>query len=190
MKVRDSGMPEEMLWESFFDAERILQSLGLNKDTQDIVEFGSGYGTFTLAAAALIHGTVYALDIEPSMVQRVKEKCARSNIANVHVQVRDFIVEGTGLPPGSMDVALLFNILHHEQPLTLLREASSALVRGGRIAIIHWNPDPATPRGPAMDIRPTPQQCIQWGKQAGLECSPGTVFDFPPYHYGLILRKA
>lgn len=122
MKIRDSGMPEELMWESFFDAERILQSFGLNKDTRDIVEFGSGYGTFTLAAAALIHGTVYALDIEPSMVQRVKEKCARSNIENVHVQVRDFIGEGTGLPPGSMDAALLFNILHHEQPLTLLRK--------------------------------------------------------------------
>jgi SAM-dependent methyltransferase len=72
MKVRDSGMPDETYWESFFDTEKILRMFGLEKVSGDIVEFGCGYGTFTLSAARLIGGVVYAFDIEPEMVEQVK----------------------------------------------------------------------------------------------------------------------
>jgi hypothetical protein len=44
------------------------------------------------------------------------------------------------------------------QPEGLLREAYRILSHGGRLGIMHWNYDPATPRGPSMDIRPGPEQ--------------------------------
>ena len=68
MKVRDSGMPDEEMWATFFDAGRILTKLGFDDPKTDVVEFGCGYGTFTLAAAARTRGTVFALDIEPAMI--------------------------------------------------------------------------------------------------------------------------
>ncbi len=64
MKVRDSGMPEEERWDSFFGPNEVLSLFGLGKETRNIVEFGCGYGTFTLTAAQLISGTVHALYIE------------------------------------------------------------------------------------------------------------------------------
>ncbi|MCM2265461.1 MAG: class I SAM-dependent methyltransferase [Desulfuromonadales bacterium] len=189
MKVRDSGMPDESMWVGFFDPEAILRTFGIDAGVDDLIEFGCGYGTFTLAAASLVSGTVFALDIEPEMIDLVQEKCRRAGIANVQAVVRDFVAHGSHLPDGSMDAALLFNILHHDEPIALMREAWRVLKPGAKLAVIHWNHDPTTPRGPAMEIRPRPEQCIFWGTQAGF--APGDIarHDFPPYHYGLSFIK-
>lgn len=189
MKVRDSGMPEEKMWASFFNPEKVLTTLGLGKETGDVVEFGCGYGTFTLAAARLVSGTVYALDIEPEMIRLVKEKCLNEGVENVHSELRNFVASGTGLADNVVDVALLFNILHHEQPIQLLSEAFRILKLGGTCAVIHWNYDHSTPRGPDMGIRPRPEQCIAWGLDAGFIFNPQNRLDIKPYHYGLLLQK-
>lgn len=189
MKVRDSGMPDEEMWTGFFDPAKVLSILGLDRGLQDIVEFGCGYGTFTLAAASITTGTVHALDIEPEMAETVRRKCRNAGITNVEVMLRDFVATGTGLAANSMDAALLFNILHHEEPVALMKEALRVLKPNGMLAVIHWNYDPATPRGPAMEIRPRPEQCIEWGRETGFRFRKQDRFDLPPYHYGLLFRK-
>ena len=187
MKVRDSGMPDEEMWSEFFNPEAILRAFDLNHGIADVAEFGCGYGTFTNAIARQISGTVHAFDIEPDMVAAVIAKSRQSDIRNIHAEVRDFVAEGTGLLQASVDAALLFNILHHDNPVVLLKEAHRVLKTQGCLAIIHWNYDPTTPRGPAMEIRPRPEQCIEWGQIA--EFSFEKWMDLPPYHYGLLLRK-
>ena len=74
MKIRDSGMPEESYWESFFDTQFILSQLQLDNTIVDAVEFGSGYGTFTIPAAKIIKGNLYALDIETELINSLKQK--------------------------------------------------------------------------------------------------------------------
>lgn len=189
MKVRDSGMPDEKMWDGFFDPEKILKAFGFDRDVKDLIEFGSGYGTFTLEAARLVSGIVYAFDIERGLIDALVEKCRNAGIGNVTAKVRDFVAEGTGLYEESVDAALLFNILHHEEPLALMREAHRVLKPGGRLAVIHWNYDPNTPRGPAMEIRPKPEDCVKWGLSAGFTFTATDRFDFPPYHYGLLFNK-
>jgi SAM-dependent methyltransferase len=68
MKVRESGMPEEAIWARFFEPDRILTQLHCDDLAADIVEFGCGYGTLTVAAAARTRGTLFALDLEPDMI--------------------------------------------------------------------------------------------------------------------------
>lgn len=189
MKVRDSGMPGEEMWVGFFDPVKVLAILGLDQGIHDLVEFGCGYGTFTLAAAGIAAGTVHALDIEPEMVNIVQQKCREAGITNVQAMVCDFVSEGTRLDDNSMGAALLFNILHHEEPVALMKEALRVLKPSGILAVIHWNYDPTTPRGPAMEIRPRPEQCITWGSLAGFSFDDLERFDLPPYHYGLLFRK-
>lgn len=183
MKVRDSGMPEEEMWSGFFDPEKILRTFGFGRGVKNIVEFGCGYGTFTLAAARLAAGTVHALDIEPEMVEAVRQGSTTSvrSCATLWLRGR--------LPPDSIDAALLFNVLHHEEPVVLMKEAYRILKAGGRLAVIHWNYDHSTPRGSAMEIRPHPAQCITWGRTARFTFDERERFDLPPYHYGLLLRK-
>lgn len=187
MKVRESGMPAVAQWEAFFDPPAILARLGLATVSGDIVEFGSGYGTFTLDAAAGASGTVHALDIDPAMLATVARRAAARELDNVELVERDFMEHGTGLPNESAAAAMLFNILHAANPVALLREARRTVRVGGSIAVIHWNFDPSTPRGPPLAIRPLPEHVAGWAATAGLECGPKV--DLPPYHYGFVLRR-
>ena len=188
MKIRESGMPEREIWEKFFDPANILATLGLNSQTVDVAEFGCGYGTFTIPAAKVIKGKIYALDLEPDMVRMTSEEAGRQGLDNVQTMLHDFMAEGSGLADGSVDYAMLFNILHLEDPKFLLKEAWRILKKEGKMGIIHWNYDPKTPRGPSMDIRPKPEQCIQWAESVGF-CNP-VLHDLKPYHYGIVLEKA
>ncbi len=187
MKARESGMPEREMWDGVFDPSHILKTLGINKSIGSAAEFGCGYGTFTIPAARMIKEIIYALDIEPEMVRITDEEAKKDGLNNVQTVLRDFIIDGSGLPDKSVDYVMLFNILHLENPMGLLGEAWRILKAGGKLGIIHWNHDPATPRGPSMDIRPRPEYCLEWAKSAGFV---GAVrHDLKPYHYGIVLTK-
>jgi SAM-dependent methyltransferase len=189
MKTRESGMPEEAMWREFFDAEAILQSLKVTRSCRDVVEFGCGYGTFTIPAARIVRGTVHALDIEPDMIAATQFKAAAEGLRSVQVCLRDFVCEGTGLPPSSVDYAMLFNILHAECPERLLRESYRILVPGGLLGVVHWNHDATTPRGPSIEIRPRPEQCRDWAVKQGFRLLNPGVIELPPYHYGMVLER-
>jgi ubiquinone/menaquinone biosynthesis C-methylase UbiE len=188
MKTRESGMPEEDRWESFFDPDLILNELGLNRTCQTVVDLGCGYGTFSIPVARRITGTVYAIDIDPKMVDTCQAKVKEARLSNVISRQRDFVVDGTGFPDNSTDFVMLFNILHAENPIDLLKEAYRILIPGGKVGVIHWNYDPTTPRGPSMDIRPRPEQCQTWIQAAGFELSR-PIINLPPYHYGMVGQK-
>jgi len=182
-------MPDREYWEGFFDAPCILGKLGCDKQCGDLVEFGCGYGLFTEAAAKVVAGTVYALDIEPEMLEATRQRIQAAGLSRVVTLQRDFLVDGCGRPEGSVSYAMLFNILHIVDPVLLLREAYRVLEPGGKLGIIHWNYDADTPRGPSMDIRPRPEQCQLWAEVAGFQTVRFEPLDCSPYHYGLIAQK-
>jgi len=189
MKTRESGMPDEGMWRSFFEPEEILSALSLDGAIHDAVDFGCGYGTFSIPAARRISGTLHGFDIEPEMITECERRARAEGLHNARFYQRDFAAHGTGLPAASVDYAMLFNILHAEEPLVLLREVWRILRPDGRLAVTHWNYDPATPRGPSMDIRPRPDQCRAWAEEVGFVSETKEEFDLPPYHYGWLLRK-
>lgn len=191
MKTRESGMPEEAMWSSFFSPEQTLMKLGLSATCRDVVDFGCGYGTFAVPAARIVRGTVYAVDIDAAMVEATRRKAEAARLMNLRAVQRDFVADGTGQPDASIDYVMLFNILHCEQPLVLLGEAWRVLRSGGVLAIMHWNRDRATPRGPSMDIRPGPEQCRKWAHEAGFTAGKALsrTIDLPPYHFGLMETK-
>jgi SAM-dependent methyltransferase len=184
-------MPDEAFWQSFFDAECIVEKLECAKAKKEcIAEFGSGYGTFTFAAAKHTSGIVHAFDIEPELVALVHRKAQEAGLPNVHVELRDFVAQGTGLPAKSIDHAMVYNLLHIEEPVGLLKEAFRILKPGGIVSIIHWKCDPATPRGPSMGIRPRPEQCRAWAEAAGF-CfvRDQDLSECCQYHYGMLLLR-
>ncbi len=189
MKTRESGMPGEAMWAGFFDPPLVLAKLGLTTACGNVVEFGCGYGTFTIPAARMVSGTVHALDIEAEMIETTQSRAAAAGLANVQLCLRDFVAKGTGLADRSVDYAMVFNILHAECPTGLLGEAYRVLAPGGKVGIIHWNYDPSTPRGPSMEIRARPDQCKTWSEQVGFRLLPPGIIDLPPYHYGMVLQK-
>lgn len=181
-------MPDEQMWAAFFDADRILAQLGFDDPSADVAEFGCGYGTFTVAAAARTRGTVFALDIEPAMIEATERKAQAASLSNVRCVLRDIVASGTGLADNSVGYAMVFNLLHAASPVGLLREAHRILRPGGKVGAIHWNYDATTPRGADLSIRPRPEQCQTWTREAGFDLVL-PVISLPPYHYGLVGGK-
>jgi len=181
-------MPEADYWETLLDVPLILRRMHVDSKLTDLVEVGCGYGTFTIPAATKVRGMLYAYDIEASMVQITTNRAAAAGISNIKVTLRDVIADGTGLPENSADYVMLFNILHYERPIEILAEAQRILRPDGFVGCIHWNYDPATPRGPTMDIRPRPEQIREWMTSAGFRVDDACI-DLPPYHYGWIGKK-
>jgi len=188
-KVRESGMPDEELWSSFFDVERILDGMRVNSEIVDAADFGCGYGTFTIPAAQRIRGILYAIDIEPEMLRTVDLKARNKELTNVRTTLSDLLHEDSSLRNDSVDYVMLFNLLHSEDPLILLREAFRVLRVEGRVGIIHWIRDASTPRGPPLEMRPNVKQCEEWCRQAGFHASSALSIDLKPYHFGLIISK-
>jgi SAM-dependent methyltransferase len=181
MKIRDSGMPDEAYWETLFDVPLILSRLGI-EECHDVAELGCGYGTFSIPIAKAISGTLHTFDVDPVMLDRTRERAAGLRIVCEH---RDILERGFGV---DVDAVLLFNILHCDKPVELLRHAANALYIGGQVYVIHWR-YAETPRGPNLEIRPRPEQVIQWANEAGLQ-PIGELIDLPPWHYGLRLGLA
>ncbi|MEX0654403.1 MAG: class I SAM-dependent methyltransferase [Phycisphaeraceae bacterium] len=188
MKTRESGMPEEVTWASFFDPEQVLTRLQLHPRSRCVVDFGCGYGTFAIPAARRITGVVHALDIDPAMIAATQTRAEAGQLNNIRVQQRDFVAHGTGLADAAADYVMLFNILHAELPAVLLQETWRVLGAGGTVAVMHWNHDANTPRGPSMTIRPHPEHLVQTVTAAGF-VPEGGLIDLPPYHYGAVFTK-
>ncbi|MBI2300129.1 MAG: class I SAM-dependent methyltransferase [Armatimonadetes bacterium] len=189
MKLRDSGMPEEAFWETLLRPAEALDRLGLDHIAGDSVEFGCGYGTFSLPLARRVAGTLGTYDIDPAMVERVRERAAAAGLANVRPAARDLFEDGTGLAGGSAGLVLIFNLLHCEEPERLLGEARRILEPGGVLAVSHWRSDVATPRGPSLDIRPRPEQLLAWAEAAGFVAATDEPVLLPPYHVGWRLAR-
>ena len=191
MILRESGMPAQAYWETLLDVPLILDAFGVIADsaTGDIAELGCGYGTFTIPLAARIRGTVHALDLDPAMVATTTARASDASLPNVRTSVRDVATSGYDLPPASCAAALLFNILHAEDPVALLRAARDLVRPGGFVAVIHWRSDLPTPRGPSLAIRPTPAQILTWAHTATGLTPPASPLNLPPWHYGLALRR-
>jgi SAM-dependent methyltransferase len=192
MKLRESGMPEDVAyWESLFDPVQFLHTVGFDVGLETAVDFGCGYGTFTLPLARGARGRVYAVDLEPGMLQIVQKRAVQQRINNIITLQRDLLLEGCGLADESVDGVLLAHLLHGEpvENVRLLQETQRILRVGGRVAIIHWRRDVPTPRGPTLGFRPTPEQCSDWCIQAGFDKDSQEKHTLGLYHWGIVMRK-
>ena len=186
MKIRESGMPKEDLWNSFFDVPKILSEMEIDKKVEHLAEFGCGYGTFTLEAAKAISGLLFAFDIVEKLTDMVSAKT--SGMDSVAIINRDFEATGTGLPKKSIDYLMLFNIMHHDKPEVIYKEAFRILKPDGKVGIIHWRNDIAVPAGLKISIRPKPEDLLEQ-----FDPEKFSVYKDPfvlePYHFGIILQK-
>ena len=181
-------MPAEDMWASFFNVELILSELQINLDISDLVEVGCGYGTFTIPAAKIISGNLYAFDIEEDMLELVKRKVKTERVRNVTLEHRDVLTQTTGLAGNSIDYVMLFNILHHESPQDFLIEAYRILKPNGKVGVLHWRSDVETPRGPHLSIRPKPDEILRLIDKLKFNIDKEPVV-IEPYHYGIIISK-
>jgi ubiquinone/menaquinone biosynthesis C-methylase UbiE len=77
----------------------------------DVLDFGCGPGSYSIAAAKVVRetGRIYSLDINPLAVKKVERKAIKLGLSNIKTIQSDV---KTGLPDGSMDVILLYDVYH------------------------------------------------------------------------------
>ncbi len=191
MLFRETGMPDEQTWDTYFDPVNTLLQLGVSQHIRTLIDIGCGYGTFLIPASTLIAGTAIGIDINERMLQVCEQKVREQVIQNVVLLHGDITAEQTTNnlknQGASIDFITMFNILHCEQPVELLETACQLLDDNGKVGVIHWIYGD-TPRGPSMDIRPTPEMICTWAEKAGFILEKQV--DLQPYHYGLVFEKA
>jgi ribosomal protein L11 methylase PrmA len=107
-------MPEEKMWQKFFNPDNVLKTLGIGNGVVNAADFGCGYGIFTIPAAKIISGKIYAIDIEPEMIKVTQRKARENKLNNVETMLRDVMAEGSGLQNESVDYR---RMRIHRQPL-------------------------------------------------------------------------
>ena len=135
-------------------AERVSEEApGLAVDALDIkpgmtiadIGAGVGYLTVRLAKRTGPTGKVYANDIQPGMLERLKKNLEANRLANVEA------VLGTEtdprLPPSAIDLVLLVDVYHEfSQPQAMLVKIREALKPEGRLVLFEYKKeDPAIP---------------------------------------------
>jgi ubiquinone/menaquinone biosynthesis C-methylase UbiE len=113
---------------------RLLQEVQLEPGFH-VLDYGCGPGAYVpgIAEAVTEAGRVYALDLHPLAVQRVRALARARGLAHVRA-----IQSGcqTGLPGDSVDVVLLYDILHMlSAPQDVLAELHRVLKPGGTLSV-------------------------------------------------------
>lgn len=125
----------------FSEPEIIVRELQLTPG-MTVADFGVGSGYYTIAAARTLGrgGLVYAIDVQPALLSRVKNLAAHEGLDNVEILSGDVTLPGgSGLPEGTVDVVIIANILFQvEDKKALVREAKRVLMNGGRALVVDW----------------------------------------------------
>ncbi len=106
---------------------------------------GSGYYTVRLAKVVGPTGRVVATDLQPAMLDIVRDKVAREKLTNVTlVQGR---ADDPVLPPATFDLILMVDVYHElASPQIFVRKLKEALKPDGRLVLVEFRlEDPRVP---------------------------------------------
>jgi ubiquinone/menaquinone biosynthesis C-methylase UbiE len=119
-------------------SDLVVAALGV-KAGQTIADLGAGAGYYTFRIAPLVrsHGKVLAIDLEPMMLDAIRERMRREGITNVET-IRSTATD-PNLPAHSVDLLFMVDVYHElEFPYETMKKVRRALKPGGRVAVIEF----------------------------------------------------
>jgi SAM-dependent methyltransferase len=122
------------LTENAFD---VLEKVGVRKG-QAVLDYGCGSGTFAIPSAKIVgeEGKVYALEVHPQDLECVSEKAKDEGLGNIETVLSDSPRLTTGLPDGSVDAVLVYDVMHViDDRQGLLKELHRVLRPDGFLSI-------------------------------------------------------
>jgi tRNA A58 N-methylase Trm61 len=167
--------------------EKALDALNL-KPGMVVADIGAGVGYMSLRLAKRVgpSGRVYANDLQPEMLAKLRENAAKGKINNVVTVLGD--VADPKLPPNTMDLVLLVDVYHEfSQPQQMLRKIRETLKPDGRLVLLEYRAeDPNVPI--VAEHKMTVAQVKTELEAEGFVLQP--VIETLPRQHILILRKA
>lgn len=166
--------------------EKVLAALAVQAG-EVVADLGAGTGYYTrrLAAAVGPTGRVYAVEIQPELIERLRADLACHGLTQVAPILGT--EQNPRLPPESLDLVLMVDVYHElAWPHEVLAAVCRALKPGGRLAVVEYRAeDPSVPIKPlhkmsaAQIRRELALHPLQWER---------TVSDLPWQHV-VIYRK-
>ena len=175
--VRESRQREE-------DCRTMLKALGV-KPGQTVCDMGCGNGFYTLQLARLVgpRGVVYAVDVQPEMLQMLVRNAAEARLANIRPVLGTPI--DPRLPAGGIDMMLCVDVYHEfSHPEAMLAKIKESLSPDGELVLVEFRgEDPAVPIKPLHKM--TKAQVRAELEPAGFEMV--REFDRLPWQHLLVL---
>ena len=155
--------PDRAAWQR---PDEIMDALRIGEGST-VADLGAGGGWFTMRLAGRVgpNGKVYAEDVQPQMIEAIKRRVARAEIAWVATVLG---TETDPRLPEPVDAVLMVDSFHEmQQPVTMLRSVAARLKPTGRLGIVEFKKDGWGP-GPPMNERMDPERVIADAQAAGL----------------------
>jgi ubiquinone/menaquinone biosynthesis C-methylase UbiE len=169
---------DEKTRRSWYNPEAVLLDLKVGMTFADI---GCGDGFFSLLAAKKVgaNGKVYAVDIDPLGIEKLKSKAKTEGLTNIMAQAGK--AEDTSFCTACVDVVFYSMDLHDfNDALKVLQNAKQMLKPNGRLIDLDWK-KAQMPFGPPEAIRFSEQHVAELLKAAGLKLV--NTKEAGPYHY-------
>lgn len=163
-----------------------ITAMGVRKGMV-VADVGAGVGYFSIKLAKRVGptGKVYANDIQPEMLQLLKQNAAKEGVNNV-VTVLGMEADPK-LPANTMDMVVLVDVYHEfSQPQEMLQRIRQSLKPDGRLVLLEYRKE-----DPNVPIRPEHKMSVS---EVKAEVEPEgfrlekLVKDLPRQHV-LIFRK-
>ena len=126
--------------------DQALQAIGIRRGMV-VADVGAGSGVMTFKMAKLVgpSGKVYAVDIQPEMLEILQTRAQRDKVTNVQTVLDT--VSDPKLPAGAIDLILLVDVYHEfSQPQAMLDHMREALKPNGRLVLLEYRKeDPTVP---------------------------------------------
>lgn len=98
---------------------------------------GNGYHTIRMARAVAPGGKVLAVDVQPEMLEMLRERVAAEGVTNVEPILGR--ADDPALPTEACDLALLVDVYHElAEPEAMLAALRRSLAKDGRIALVEF----------------------------------------------------
>ena len=166
--------------------DQVVQALAVRAG-QTVCDIGAGPGYFALRLARVVgrQGRVYAVDVEPRILEVLRERIEKLGVKNVTP------VLGLGdsplLPDTTCDLILIVDTYHHfPDRAAYLRRLVPLLRPGGRIANIDFRKE-QTPIGPPQEHRISREDFLREAAAAALKVDQEP--SFLENQYFIILRR-
>ncbi len=186
-------MPDADWWQALWpDPAKILAETGVEPGMV-AVDLCCGDGLFTVPLARIAK-RVYAIDIDPAVLDRARAHVAEARAANCAFVVANAMAVAT-IVPEPVDYALLANTFHGvPDQLGLARAVAALLKPQGQFGIVNWHRRSreetvvlGQPRGPKTEMRMEADDVAAIVEPAGL--LPKRTVELPPYHYGVVFQR-